>query len=149
MSGHYSSFSGGEQPMMGAGWGVHPASQDFSFGNKSGPDPWGIGAPQLGGTPPTGQGIQWLGTADKQGVLGAGLGVANGVMNAYLGMKQYGIAKQSLKQGREQFDRNFKVQGDLTNASLSDRQAARVGGSAPGTYMPVAEYMAKYGVRGG
>lgn len=74
--------------------------------------------------------------------IGAGLGV----MNAYMGMKQFGLAKDSFKFEKEAFNKNFDAQRNMTNSSLSDRQHARVAAN-PGAHQDVASYMAKFGVK--
>lgn len=71
-----------------------------------------------------------------------GLGVLQGLGSAYMGMKQYSLAKDSLKQSKEQFNRNYDAQKTTTNASLEDRQAARVA-SNPSGYQSVGDYMNK------
>lgn len=79
------------------------------------------------------------------GVLGAGLGAIQGFGNLYLGMKQYGLAKDQLAFSKDAFAKNFAAQAKMTNASLADRQAARVASNA-GAYESVGNYMSKYGV---
>lgn len=76
---------------------------------------------------------------------GMAVGAASGLMNGFMGMKQLGIAKKSLAEGKRQFDLNFGAQRKLTNSRLEDRQTARVaaGGSA---YTPVSAYMNKNGI---
>lgn len=72
----------------------------------------------------------------------AGLGILQGLGSAFMGMKQYSLAKDSLKQSKEQFNRNYDAQKTTTNASLEDRQAARVA-SNPSGYQSVGDYMKK------
>lgn len=76
----------------------------------------------------------------------AALGVAQGLGNAYMGMQQYGLAKKALAQSKEQFERNYAAQRQTTNASLEDRQRARVA-SNPTAYQSVGDYMNTYGIR--
>lgn len=64
----------------------------------------------------------------------------------YMGMQNYGLAKKSLKQQREAFEKNYAAQRQLTNAELEDRQRARVA-SNPTGYESVESYMAKNAVR--
>lgn len=80
------------------------------------------------------------------GWLSAGLGIAQGVGNLYLGMKQYQLAKDTLANNKEQFERNYAAQRTLTNAQLEDRQRARVSAN-PGAYQSVGDYMAQNRVR--
>lgn len=76
------------------------------------------------------------------GWLGAGMGVAQGVGNMYMGMKQFGLAKEQLAFGKEQFNKNYAAQRTTTNTALEDRQAARVGANSS-AYQSVSEYMNK------
>lgn len=79
-------------------------------------------------------------------LLGSGLGLAQGLLGGYMGMKQYGLAKQSLAQGKDQFERNYAAQKATTNAALEDRQRARVSGN-PNAYQSVGDYMNKHGIK--
>lgn len=83
----------------------------------------------------------------KQGWGGMAFGAAQGIGNAFMGMKQYGLAKDQLAQSKKQFDLNYGAQQKTTNAALADRQTARVasaGGS--GAYQSVGDYMKKNGI---
>lgn len=75
----------------------------------------------------------------------AGLGIAQGLGSAYMGMKQYGLAKSALEESKKQFNLNYDAQRKTTNAALEDRQAARVA-SNPGAYQSVGDYMKKNGI---
>ncbi len=91
------------------------------------------------------------GTNQKTGMSTAGwggmaLGTLQGLTNAYLGMKQYGLAKESLDQSKEQFEQQYDAQRTLTNAQLEDRQRARLAAN-PGAYQSVGDYMKRNGVR--
>lgn len=82
-------------------------------------------------------------TKIEHGSLGAlGLGALKGIGSGLLGMKMYGIAKDELEESKRQFNTNFAAQQKLTNASLEDRQRARVA-SNPGAYQSVSSYMDK------
>lgn len=72
---------------------------------------------------------------------GMALGAAQGLAGAYMGMKNYGLAKQSLAQGKEQFERNYAAQKTTTNSALEDRQRARVASGSG--YESVDSYMNK------
>lgn len=72
----------------------------------------------------------------------AGLGLLQGVGSMYMGMKQYGLAKDQLAFGKEQFNKNYAAQRTTTNTALEDRQAARVAAN-PGAYQSVGDYMNK------
>jgi len=77
---------------------------------------------------------------------GLALGAAQGLGSLYLGMQQYNLAKDALANSKSQFERNFAAQKTTTNASLEDRQRARVASNA-GAYQSVGEYMAQNGVK--
>lgn len=85
-------------------------------------------------------------TPTQQGWGGMALGGAAALGNLFMGMKQYGLAKDTLAQNKLQFDTNYAAQKGLTNASLEDRQRARVA-SNPGAYQSVGDYMAANGVK--
>ena len=72
------------------------------------------------------------------------LQLAQGGLNAYTGMKQLGIAEDSLAFQKDAFSKQFENQRKLTNAQLEDRQKSRVAFGPSAT--PVDEYMKKYGV---
>ena len=76
---------------------------------------------------------------------GMALGAANGLMQGYMGMKQYGLAKESLAESKRQFQLNYDAQKTLTNATLEDRQRSRI--AANPKYESVGDYMAKNGIR--
>lgn len=87
------------------------------------------------------------GTKTGQGWGGMALGSAQGLFNAWLGMKQYGLAKDQLAEGKRQFQLNYDAQRTTTNSALEDRQRARVA-SNPGAYQSVGAYMDQNGIRG-
>jgi len=72
---------------------------------------------------------------------GLALGAAQGLAGAYMGMKNYGLAKQSLAQGKEQFERNYAAQRTTTNAAMQARQEAKI--AAGERVASVDEYMNK------
>ena len=74
------------------------------------------------------------------------LNAASGITNAYMGIKQFGLAKDSLKENKRQFDINYGSQKKLVNAQLEDRQNARVQ-SGNGGYESVSAYMQKNGIK--
>lgn len=93
-----------------------------------------------------------LTSVDKNGVSTQGwgtpvLGAANGLLSAFMGMKQYGLAKDSLNEGKRQFQLNYDAQRQTTNTQLEDRQRARVASNS-GAYQSVGDYMRANGVRG-
>ena len=78
----------------------------------------------------------------------AGLGIASGLANSYLGVKQFGLAKDALKEGKRQFDLNFNSQKRLTNARLEDRQNARIAATGDNGYWEsTPTYMNKNGIK--
>ena len=88
----------------------------------------------------------WLTSTDSKGIttpglLGQGLAVGQGLFNAWMGMKQYGLFKDQLAETKRQFVLNYDAQVKTTNSALEDRQRARVA-SNPGAYQSVGDYMA-------
>ena len=73
---------------------------------------------------------------------GLALGAASGIANTYMGMKQYGMAKDALKENKRQFNLNYGAQRDTMNTRMEDRQRARVADS-PGHHASVSSYMDK------
>lgn len=76
------------------------------------------------------------------GALGAGLGILQGLGSAWMGMKQYGLARDQLQFSKDAFNKNYAAQAKMTNASLEDRQRARVASNAS-AYQSVGDYMAQ------
>lgn len=108
--------------------------------------------PSTGGptNPATGGGLMdWFfgkGTRDAPGNIGSVIGVGSALASAFMGMKQYGLAKDTLAQNKEAFQKQYDANRQMTNASLSDRQAARVA-SNPGAYQSVGDYMNRNGIK--
>lgn len=73
---------------------------------------------------------------------GAALGLLQGLGSAYMGMKQYGLAKDQLQFSKDAFNKNYAAQAAMTNSNMEDRQRARVA-SNPGAYQSVGDYMAQ------
>lgn len=67
-----------------------------------------------------------LGKNGQQGWGNLALGALQGIGGAYMGMKQYGLAKDALAQSQAQFDKNYNAQRQSINTQLEDRQRARV-----------------------
>lgn len=88
----------------------------------------------LGKTLPDGTKIQGWG--------GLALGAGQGLMNAFLGMQQYGLAKKTLEENKRQFQLNYDAQRTTTNAALEDRQRARLAAN-PSAYESLSSYMDK------
>lgn len=74
-----------------------------------------------------------------------GLGGVNSLLNGYLGFQNLGLAKKQYQSQLDQFNKQWDANKKLTNASLADRQAARVA-SNPNAYQSVDDYMKKYGI---
>ena len=88
----------------------------------------------LGGKDPSGM--------QTNSLLGAGMGILQGLGSAYMGMQQYGLAKEQLQFSKDSFNKNYAAQAKMTNAMLEDRQRARVAAN-PGAYQSVGDYMAQ------
>lgn len=71
---------------------------------------------------------------------------AGALFNAFNGLQQLQLAKDAYKENKRQFDMNWGAQKSLTNASLEDRQRARVAAN-PNAYQSVSDYMNQYGVK--
>ena len=117
-------------------------STDYSMGGNLPVSP-------LGEAASTGPGLMsmssFLGNAQMPGWGGLALGAAQGLMSGFMGMQQYGIAKDALKENKRQFSKNFQAQRTTTNSALEDRQRARIA-SNPDAYESVGDYMKRNGV---
>lgn len=87
-----------------------------------------------------------VGTTDAPGWGGLALDAAKSLGSGFMAMKQYGLAKDTLDQNRQQYERNYSAQKNMTNSRLEDRQRARVASNA-GAYQSVGDYMSKNGVQ--
>lgn len=87
-----------------------------------------------------------IGNKDNPGWGGFALGALNAGSNIFFGMKQYGLAKQTLAENKRQFQLNYDAQKQTTNTALEDRQRARVASNA-GAYQSVGDYMKENGVK--
>lgn len=115
------------------------------------------GMPSVGTTQPAGLGQQfneWLkstgitGTKEDPGWGGMALGAASGLASAYMGMQQYGLARDTLNQHKAEYAANYDAQKRTTNASMEDRQAGRIAAAGPNSrYQSVGDYMAKNGIK--
>jgi len=77
---------------------------------------------------------------------GLALGALQGAGNLFMGMKQYGMAKDALSESKRQFGLNYDAQRNLTNSRLEDRQRARLAAN-PNAHKSVDEYMNQYGIK--
>lgn len=89
-----------------------------------------------------------IGQKTGDGFGGAALGAAQGLLGGYLGLKNYGLAKDQFAESKRQFGLNYDAQMRTTNAALEDRQRARIA-SNPNAYQSLSEYMDRNGIRGG
>ena len=80
------------------------------------------------------------------GMGGLALGAASGLMNGYMAMQNYGLAKDQFNFQKNAFNKNWAAQKSTTNAAMSDRQAARVA-SNPTAYQSVGDYMTQNGIK--
>jgi len=74
------------------------------------------------------------------------IGGLSALSNAYMGMKQYGLAKEQFAESKRQYNQNYAAQRTLTNSQLEDRQRARVASNA-GAYESVGSYMNRNGIK--
>lgn len=88
---------------------------------------------------------RFFGTTKAPGWGQVAIGAGQALASTALGFGQYNLAKQKLEESRRQFDMNYGAAKQATNSNLEDRQRARVA-SNPGAYLPVEQYMPKYGV---
>lgn len=89
-----------------------------------------------------------FGSAKMGQAIGLGKGILDGAMgigNFYMGMKNYGLAKDTLKFNKQQYWNNFTSQARLTNAELRDRQQRRYRDN-PTTAENPDSYMARNGI---
>lgn len=152
------------QPNQFNGSGMFDSGENYGGGVMGAPSfgsmqtPGMLGSGTYGTSMPTigidgvGSGNDWFsknsmfGDKNGGGWAGTALGVAQGIGNAFMGMKQYGLAKDQLAASKKQFETNFAAQKGLTNANLEDRQRARIASNA-GAYQSVGDYMNKNGVK--
>lgn len=132
-------------------FGAAPAPMGGTFGTSVTPTAAYEGLPiaESVATPGKSWGDFLFGSVNKDGTqMGALAPMAQGVNalgSLWLGMKQYGIAKDSLEFQKTKYAQDYAAQRGLTNSQLEDRQKMRV--REDPNAMQVAEYMAKYGVK--
>lgn len=86
------------------------------------------------------------GTKEDPGWGGMAMGAASGISSAMLGWGQYNLAKDTLAQHKQEYAANYDAQKRTTNASMEDRQRARIASNAGG-YQSVGDYMSKNGIK--
>lgn len=82
----------------------------------------------------------------QRGWGGMAIGGLSALSNAYMGMKQYGLAKDQFKESKRQYEQNYAAKKTLTNSQLEDRQRARVASNA-NAYESVGSYMNRNGIK--
>lgn len=125
-------------PMMGGnGQGNNPLA-NLNLNNNNGGGGEGGSLQTLFGNPQNG----------SQGMLMPAVQSLSGLASTYLGMKQYGMAKDAFKESKRQFNLNFDAQKKSYNNQLSDRQRARriSAGEGADNYQSEAEYMKKWSI---
>jgi len=80
----------------------------------------------------------------NQGWLTPAIAGAGALASGFLGLKQYGLAKDQFNFQKQAYQTGLENQSKLTNARLADRQAQRVANNPNST--SVADYLKKYGV---
>lgn len=135
----------------------NPGSTAVQTNNGAQPPWWQqqqMGVPAFGkhNMDPNNRGWQgWLfGGKDKAGTVYQGaampaLQLLKGGMDTWMGLKQLGLAEDSLNFQKNAFSKQFTNQASLLNTQMADRQKARVDRNA-GNNMAVDEYMNKNAV---
>lgn len=83
----------------------------------------------------------FLGTDGNQGWGGMALGALGGLGNAFMSMRNYGLARDALASSQSQFTKNYEAQRDTLNTQMEDRQRARVAANSGSE--SVESYMAR------
>ena len=93
--------------------------------------------------------IGFLGSKDQQGWGGLALGAIQGGLGAFIGMKQYGLAKKQFEFQKDAWNKEYEVNKNLTNERLETRQNRRIAesGATGMKFDDTASYMSKYGVK--
>lgn len=84
----------------------------------------------------------------QMGALAPTAQAISGLASSFMGMKQYGLAKDAFKESKRQFNLNFDAQKKDYNNQLADRQRARLNSSGYGgsRYRSVSEVLEKDGI---
>lgn len=90
-----------------------------------------------------------LGKDGKQGWGDLALGAAKAGLGAFIGMKQYGLAKKQFEFQKDAWNKEYEVNKNLTNERLETRQNRRIAesGATGMKFDDTASYMSKYGVK--
>lgn len=156
-------------PTVGNGWNAANASvptMDFSslLGYSSGAGAADFGMPAMQRGPMNLSSLMNLGKMGMKDTFGGFLdttdmatgmktqgwgmpviSAANGLMSGFLGLKNYGLQKDALKQSKKEFEMNWGAQQKMVNSEMEDRQRARIA-SNPNAYQSVGDYMKKNGI---
>lgn len=91
----------------------------------------------------------FLSTKDQQGWGSLALGAIQGGLGAFIGMKQYGLAKKQFEFQKDAWNKEYEVNKNLTNERLETRQNRRIADSGVTgmKFDDTASYMSKYGVK--
>ena len=133
----------------GNSYGNLTGQMGFNMPGTTGPA-LGMGGPVMGGGGPSFM-DGMLGYRSKDGSASAGwgglaLGAAQGLFNGWMGMKQYGLAKDQFKFQKQAYGENLKNQKQTLNTELEDRQRSRVASNSS-AYQSVGDYMNKNGLK--
>ena len=100
-----------------------------------GTNPFGIAGSTVEANPQTSWMDSLFGEKGKTALGGIGM-----LGNLYMGMQNYGLAKDAFNLQKENYERNYQAQRQLTNSRIEDRQRARVAAN-PTAYESVDSYM--------
>lgn len=117
--------------------GITPSDMGVFDLSKIMGDKLGTGGFTGAGLTPAASGSMWdsmIGTKEAPGWGGLALGAASGLSNAFMGMKTYGLAKDSFNENKRQYNQNYAAQRDMTNGRLDDQAAARLAAN-PNAYV--------------
>lgn len=121
------------------------------FGGGSTPTTSGITTPMQAGVNISGNGsnaFQIPGFSNQPSTLSnlaAGAGALQSLASIYLGFQNTNTAKQQAAQAQQNWNTQWAANVKTTNASLADRQSARVASNSK-AYDSVDSYMSKYGI---
>lgn len=111
----------------------------------------GLTTPMQAGVDITGNGnnaFQVPGVANQPSglaTLSSGVNALQSLASIYLGFQNANTAKNQAAQAQQNWDTQWAANVKTTNASLADRQAARVASNSK-AYDSVDSYMSKYGI---
>lgn len=164
----YNTDKTGGMPTVNNSWSAESALPAFDFGSLAnyggtGATAGGFGLPEMTSGPMTFSSALNLGkmglndlfsgfggtrNADGSGTTGWGMpaiSAAQGLMGAFMGMKNYGLAKKQFEFSKGMAEKNLANQTKMVNGDLEDRQRARVA-SNPTAYQSVSAYMKEKGL---